>query len=121
SVTARESESPPPNKPRSNVNQFGGSIGGPIIHNKVFFFGDFEEIRIVLPLLQSTVAPTTSYENYTLSQLATGGCDYVFVSGDCAAGITQAQNFIRDFPVAGPRPAEVPIYQTVFGLPAHNG
>ena len=120
-VNARQFESPPPNKPRSNVNQFGGSIGGPIIHNKLFFFGDFEEIRIVLPLLQSTVAPTTSYENYTLSQLATGGCDYVFDSGDCAAGITQAQNFIPDFPVAGPQPAEVPFYQTMFGLYGQHG
>ena len=27
-------------KPRSNVNHFGGSLGGPIIHNKLFFFFD---------------------------------------------------------------------------------
>jgi len=28
-------------------NQFGGTIGGPIIHNKVFFFGDYQGTRQV--------------------------------------------------------------------------
>src|SRR5207248_775329 len=27
-------------------NQFGGSSGGPIVHNKFFFFGDFQGARI---------------------------------------------------------------------------
>ena len=29
-------------KPKLRQNQFGGSIGGPIIHDKLFFFGDYE-------------------------------------------------------------------------------
>jgi outer membrane receptor protein involved in Fe transport len=32
-------------KPRLTFNQFGGSLGGPIIHNKVFIFGDYEGYR----------------------------------------------------------------------------
>ncbi|MCU1314115.1 MAG: Cna domain protein [Acidobacteriaceae bacterium] len=32
-------------KPKLRQNQFGGSIGGPIIHNKTFFFADYEGLR----------------------------------------------------------------------------
>jgi hypothetical protein len=32
-------------QPEYRQNQFGGRLGGPIIHNKVFFFGDYEGFR----------------------------------------------------------------------------
>lgn len=32
-------------QPEYRQNQFGGSMGGPIIHSKVFFFGDYEGFR----------------------------------------------------------------------------
>ncbi len=32
-------------KPRSTVNHFGGSLGGPIVHDKLFFFFDSEWVR----------------------------------------------------------------------------
>ncbi len=35
------------NKPELRQNQFGGSIGGPIIHDRTFFFGDYEGFRQV--------------------------------------------------------------------------
>ena len=34
-------------KPELRQNQFGGGVGGPIIHNKTFFFGDYEALRLV--------------------------------------------------------------------------
>jgi hypothetical protein len=34
-------------KPELRQNQFGGSIGGPILKNKTFFFGDYEGFRQV--------------------------------------------------------------------------
>jgi Carboxypeptidase regulatory-like domain/TonB dependent receptor len=37
-------------KPELRQNQFGGSIGGPILHNKLFFFGDYEGLRQVTGL-----------------------------------------------------------------------
>ncbi len=36
-----------PHKPELRQNQFGGSIGGPIFHNRTFFFADLEEFRQV--------------------------------------------------------------------------
>ena len=59
-------------KPRSNVNQFAASIGGPIIKNKLFFFGSVEGTRIILPALENNTLPTPAYETYVLSQLPLG-------------------------------------------------
>jgi hypothetical protein len=39
-------------------NQFGGTLGGPIVKNKLFFFGDFEAIRLRQALPQLVVVPT---------------------------------------------------------------
>jgi hypothetical protein len=64
-------------KPRSNVNHFGGSLGGPIIHDKLFFFFDSEWVRIALPIVTPTVVPSPAFQQYVLQQLATGqttGC-----------------------------------------------
>ena len=45
-------------KPEYRQNQFGASIGGPIIKNKTFFFGDFEELRIAQGIPTSTTVPS---------------------------------------------------------------
>jgi Carboxypeptidase regulatory-like domain/TonB-dependent Receptor Plug Domain len=56
-------------------NMFGGSIGGPVIKNKVFFFGDYQGFRHVQGNTQSGIAvPTVLQRNsgYTnLSELIT--------------------------------------------------
>jgi hypothetical protein len=64
-------------KPRSTVNHFGGSLGGPILHDKLFFFFDSEWARIALPIVTPTTVPTLAFENYVLQQLPLGGKDTV--------------------------------------------
>jgi len=56
-------------KPRSTVNHFGGSLGGPIEHDKLFFFFDSEWVRIALPIVTPTIVPSASFQQYVLQQL----------------------------------------------------
>ena len=62
-------------KPRSTVNHFGGSLGGPIRRNKLFFFFDSEWVRIALPIVSTITVPTRQLEGYILQQLPVGGRD----------------------------------------------
>jgi hypothetical protein len=64
-------------KPGDTLNHFGGSLGGPILHNRLFFFLDAEWMRIALPIVSATTVPTTLFERYVLQQLPLGGRDVV--------------------------------------------
>jgi hypothetical protein len=91
-------------KPRSTVNHFGGSLGGPIRRNKLFFFFDSEWVRIALPIVSATTVPTPAFQNYVLQQLPRGGTDAV-------TGSTYL-----------PAPQLVPFYQKAFlSLSQHRG
>jgi hypothetical protein len=85
-------------KPRSTVNEFGVSAGGPIRTDKLFFFAHYEGIRIALPIVSQAVVPSAAYQQYVLGQLVTGGTD----------------------PITGTslpaQPAEVPFYRSMFAL-----
>ena len=62
-------------KPRSTVNEFGVSVGGPVRKDKSFFFVHYEGIRIALPLVARTTVPSPAYQQYVLGQLPQGGID----------------------------------------------
>ena len=85
-------------KPRSTVNEFGVSVGGPLRRNRLFFFAHYEGIRIALPLVSQVVAPSPAYQQYVLSQLAVGGTDPITGTAMPA------------------EPAEIPFYRSMFKL-----
>jgi hypothetical protein len=85
-------------EPRSTVNHFGGSLGGPIVHDKLFFFFDSEWVRIALPIVTATTVPTPAFQDYVLQQLPLGGTDSV-----------TGTNY-------KPSPQSVPFYEKMFSL-----
>jgi len=52
-------------------NQFGGSLGGPVLRNKIFFFGAYEGWRYSKPVLNQSLVPTSSELNGDFSNVAT--------------------------------------------------
>ena len=90
-------------KPRSTVNHFGGSLGGPIVRDKLFFFFDIEWVRIALPIVTPATVPTPAFQQYVLQQLPLGGIDAVTGSS---------------YPAA---PQLVPFYQKMFSLYGNTG
>jgi len=85
-------------KPGSTVNHFGGSLGGPIVHDRLFFFFDSEWVRIALPIVTATTVPSPAFQQYVLRQLPLGGTDSVTRS------------------TYSPAPQLVPFYQKMFSL-----
>ena len=85
-------------KPHSNVNHFGGSVGGPLIHDKLFFFFDSEWVRIALPIFSTITVPSSPFQQFVLQQLPLGGTDTV--TGSHYA----------------PAPQLTPFYQKMFSL-----
>ena len=47
-------------KQKNNQNQFGGNLGGPVMKNRAFFFGDFEATRIKQGVLRTGRVMTAS-------------------------------------------------------------
>src|SRR5262245_18042080 len=50
-------------KPVRKRNQFGGAIGGPVIENKTFFFGDYEGLREREGVVRFSVVPSINEKN----------------------------------------------------------
>jgi hypothetical protein len=61
-------------------NQFGGSVGGPVLKNRVFFFGDYQGVRQKVGIANVQTVPTAHLLQTCLGLAPTGtgvaGCDF---------------------------------------------
>ncbi len=49
---------PPASKPEYRRNLYGGTIGGPVLHDRLFFFGDYQGIRQAIGVVRTSTIPT---------------------------------------------------------------
>jgi hypothetical protein len=112
-------------RPHAVNNTYAASLGGPIKKNKLFFFADYEALRMILPGVSGTnIVPTAAFGNYVLTQVPAaekpfyqtmfnlyagapgsgaatpvsgGGCgDFDGAAGFGAAGTPCAQQFVSN-------------------------
>ncbi|MGA3223172.1 MAG: carboxypeptidase-like regulatory domain-containing protein [Acidobacteriaceae bacterium] len=89
--------------PRNHLiqNQFGGNVGGPVLKNKLFFFFDFNDSRILSSLLVQRTVPLDNLRAGNLGYLNNaGGVSYLTptqIQGFDPAGIGISSTFQQGF------------------------
>jgi Carboxypeptidase regulatory-like domain len=69
--------------PHYVANQFGGAIGGPILKDKLFFFGDFQDLHQSAGTTNTFTVPTMTERNGDLSDLVSGGAGPITNAAAC--------------------------------------
>ena len=89
-------------QPFVNVNQWSTAVGGPIVHDKTFFFVDYEGLRSLLPTSIATNIPTAAFEATTLAQIGASQpaqlafYQQMFSIYNGAPGANRAQNVLQN-------------------------
>lgn len=96
-MAARSFFNPPPGPfPPTTYNYYGGTIGGPIIKNKLFFFGDILRISDLRGIFNLFTVPTDDFRNGNF-------------------------NAVKSLPACQTKPADCNIYDPATGNPDGTG
>jgi hypothetical protein len=95
-------------------NQFGGSFGGPIVHDKTFFFVSYSGLRQRLPVFNNTATPPTAAER---NGVFTGRIRDPQKSGNCTATDQSACFTNNTIPVSRFDPTAKRILEQYIPLP----
>jgi len=78
---------------RSDAHQYAGSVGGPVLKNKLFFLADYEGLRYVLPASGVISVPSPQLETYALAHVGAAAQPLykdLFALVNAAPGINRA-------------------------------
>lgn len=64
-----------PQIPRNHLiqNQFGGNLGGPVLKDRLFFFFDYNNSKVIRTALASRIVPLDSYRNGNINYINQNG------------------------------------------------
>ncbi len=89
------------NQPVHQQHQFGGSAGGPILHDKLFYFFTYDGFRKVAPIFYSSnaeISLTPDGPFNSSSQVTPAQCPTTISAGQCTAAITYLLSLNGSYP-----------------------
>lgn len=97
-------------------NQFGGAFGGPILRDKLFFFGNYEGIRLIQGTPFTVNAPSANARNGILNCPTSG----TVTQAGCPAPGPGAAGFTYTVPVSADTASYLNFYGTPTSQPANS-